>query len=54
MTLGLAVGAEKFMSDASEVMEMLLKTQKGDEEIADDDPQVCRTSYFLTGKKNIQ
>ncbi len=39
--IGLAVGGEKFMPDASEVMEMLLKTQKGEnEEMQDDDPQV--------------
>ncbi len=40
--IGLAVGPEKFLPDASEVMEMLLKTQKGEasEELQDDDPQV--------------
>ena len=41
--IGLAVGKEKFLPDAGEVMELLLKTQKGDggeEELADDDPQV--------------
>lgn len=42
--IGLAVGSDKFMGDASEVMEMLLKTQKGGEqEMADDDPQVTKT-----------
>ncbi len=42
--IGLAVGAEKFLPDASEVMEMLLKTQKGEnEEMSDDDPQVRET-----------
>ncbi len=41
--IGLAVGAEKFLPDASEVMEMLLKTQKGEnEEMQDDDPQVTK------------
>lgn len=40
--IGLAVGPEKFTADASEVMEMLLKTQTGDAEMSDDDPQVCR------------
>lgn len=40
--IGLAVGKDKFMADAGEVMELLLKTQKGEteEELADDDPQV--------------
>ena len=38
--IGLAVGPEKFTADASEVMEMLLKTQTGDAEMSDDDPQV--------------
>ena len=38
--IGLAVGTEKFSADASEVMEMLLKTQTGDTELSDDDPQV--------------
>ncbi len=45
--IGLAVGAEKFLPDASEVMEMLLKTQKGEnEEMSDDDPQVCLTKQL--------
>ena len=38
--IGLAVGPEKFKADASEVMEMLLKTQTGEQEMSDDDPQV--------------
>ena len=38
--IGLAVGTEKFAADANEVMEMLLKTQTGDTELSDDDPQV--------------
>lgn len=42
--IGLAVGPEKFTADASEVMEMLLKTQTGDAEMSDDDPQVHRLS----------
>ena len=42
--IGLAVGGEKFMNDAGEVMELLLKSQKGsaEEELADDDPQVSK------------
>merc|ERR1711962_1573168 len=38
--IGLAVGSEKFTADAAEVMEMLLKTQTGDNELTDDDPQM--------------
>ena len=40
--IGLAVGGEKFMNDAGEVMDLLLKSQKGsgEEELSDDDPQV--------------
>lgn len=46
--IGLAVGGEKFMSDAGEVMEMLLKTQKGGtEEMSDDDPQVSLITYGI-------
>lgn len=42
--IGLAVGREKFITDAGEVMDMLLKTHsEGD--LADDDPQ---TSYLIT------
>ncbi|XP_063224188.1 importin-5 [Bacillus rossius redtenbacheri] len=43
--IGLAVGAEKFMSDASDVMDMLLKTQMEGGEPQDDDPQ---TSYLIS------
>ena len=42
--IGLAVGSEKFTADAAEVMEMLLKTQTGDNELTDDDPQM---SYMI-------
>ena len=42
--IGLAVGSEKFTPDAAEVMEMLLKTQTGDNELTDDDPQM---SYMI-------
>jgi hypothetical protein len=50
--IGLAVGSEKFMPDASEVMEMLLKTQKGEgsEELQDDDPQM---SYMISAWARI-
>ncbi len=41
--IGLAVGKEKFMQDANEVMEMLLKAQLSQEEFEDDDPQVCKS-----------
>lgn len=42
--IGLAVGREKFITDAGEVMDMLLKTHsEGD--LSDDDPQ---TSYLIT------
>ena len=44
--IGLAVGPEKFTADASEVMEMLLKTQTGDAEMSDDDPQVIHMFIF--------
>ena len=48
--IGLAVGPEKFSADASEVMEMLLKTQTGDNEMADDDPQM---SYMISAWARI-
>lgn len=43
--IGLAVGPEKFMSDASEIMDMLLKTHGEGCELPDDDPQ---TSYLIS------
>ncbi|XP_071439915.1 importin-5 [Hetaerina americana] len=47
--IGLAVGSEKFMRDASDVMNMLFKAQtQGD--LADDDPQ---TSYLITAWARI-
>lgn len=47
--IGLAVGAEKFMTDASDVMDMLLKTHtEGD--LPDDDPQ---TSYLISAWARI-
>lgn len=42
--IGLAVGREKFITDAGEVMDMLLKTHT-ENDLADDDPQ---TSYLIT------
>merc|ERR1719278_2069592 len=48
--IGLAVGPEKFSADASEVMEMLLKTQTGDTELSDDDPQM---SYMISAWARI-
>nr|CAG4645347.1 EOG090X00U8 [Lynceus sp. MCZ IZ 141354] len=48
--IGLAVGAEKFTRDASEVMDMLLKTQTEGGELADDDPQV---SYMISAWARI-
>jgi len=43
--IGLAVGAEKFLPDASEVMQLLLKTQTEMEELEADDPQI---SYLIS------
>jgi len=43
--IGLAVGAEKFLPDASEVMQLLLKTQSEMEEMEADDPQI---SYMIS------
>ncbi|KAK4879979.1 hypothetical protein RN001_008125 [Aquatica leii] len=49
--IGLAVGAEKFLNDASEVMDMLLKTHgEGGGELPDDDPQ---TSYLISAWSRI-
>nr|CAD7437675.1 unnamed protein product [Timema bartmani] len=48
--IGLAVGAEKFMRDASEVMDMLLKTQTEGGDLPDDDPQ---TSYLISAWARI-
>ena len=38
--IGLAVGKEKFMQDCNQVMQLLLKTQTDQDDMADDDPQV--------------
>ena len=43
--IGLAVGAEKFLPDASDVMQLLLKTQTEMEELEADDPQI---SYLIS------
>lgn len=48
--IGLAVGPEKFMSDASEVMDLLLKTHGEGAELPDDDPQ---TSYLISAWSRI-
>lgn len=48
--IGLAVGQEKFMGDASDVMNMLLKTQTGDIEISEDNPQL---SYMISAWARI-
>uniref|UniRef100_A0A8D2LUX1 Importin 5 n=1 Tax=Varanus komodoensis TaxID=61221 RepID=A0A8D2LUX1_VARKO len=43
--IGLAVGKEKFMQDASDVMQLLLKTQTDFNDLEDDDPQI---SYMIS------
>lgn len=49
--IGLAVGPDKFMADASDVMDMLLATYGGDgAELPDDDPQ---TSYLISAWSRI-
>ncbi|XP_070496261.1 importin-5 [Chironomus tepperi] len=47
--IGLAVGAEKFMADASEIMDMLLKTHT-EGNLPDDDPQ---TTYLISAWARI-
>lgn len=39
--IGLAVGKEKFCSDATDVMDLLLRQQTGQVEVAEDDPQLA-------------
>ncbi|KAL6036883.1 hypothetical protein STEG23_035540 [Scotinomys teguina] len=46
--IGLAVGKEKFMQDASDVMQ-LLKTQTDFNDMEDDDPQVCYAKELKEG-----
>ncbi|CAH0556676.1 unnamed protein product [Brassicogethes aeneus] len=48
--IGMAVGPEKFMADATEVMDMLLKTHGDGAELPDDDPQ---TSYLISAWSRI-
>ncbi|XP_017777748.1 PREDICTED: importin-5 [Nicrophorus vespilloides] len=48
--IGLAVGTEKFLPDASEVMDLLLKTHGEGSELPDDDPQ---TSYLISAWSRI-
>ncbi|GIX94542.1 importin-5 [Caerostris extrusa] len=48
--IGLAVGRDKFISDASEVMELLLKTQSANAPISEDDPQL---SYMIAAWARI-
>lgn len=43
--IGLAVGKEKFLPDANEVMQLLLKTQTEMEDLEADDPQI---SYMIS------
>ena len=43
--IGLAVGADKFLPDAEQVMELLMKVLQGEGELKDDDPQ---TSYLIS------
>ncbi|XP_014288134.1 importin-5 [Halyomorpha halys] len=47
--IGLAVGKEKFAPDATEIMDLLLKTH-GEGELPDDDPQ---TSYLISAWARI-
>uniref|UniRef100_A0A3Q3ETQ1 Karyopherin (importin) beta 3 n=1 Tax=Labrus bergylta TaxID=56723 RepID=A0A3Q3ETQ1_9LABR len=43
--IGLAVGKEKFMPDASAVMQLLLKTQTDFNDLEDDDPQILGKEF---------
>lgn len=47
---GLAVGEDKFMADASEVMDLLLKNHTESEALPADDPQ---TSYLISAWSRI-
>lgn len=44
------MGEEKFLSDASEIMDMLLKTHTEGEQLPADDPQ---TSYLISAWSRI-
>nr|CAH7769767.1 unnamed protein product [Callosobruchus chinensis] len=48
--IGVAVGPEKFSADATEVMDMLLKTHGDGADLPDDDPQ---TSYLISAWSRI-
>ncbi|CAG9771200.1 unnamed protein product [Ceutorhynchus assimilis] len=48
--IGVAVGPEKFSADATQVMDMLLKTHGSGVELPDDDPQ---TSYLISAWSRI-
>lgn len=48
--IGIAVGSEKFSADATQVMDMLLKTYGNGTELPDDDPQ---TSYLISAWTRI-
>lgn len=48
--IGMAVGKEKFCSDAPEIMQLLLATQTGEIKLADDDPQL---SYMMAAWARI-
>ncbi|KAF7281384.1 karyopherin beta 3 [Rhynchophorus ferrugineus] len=48
--IGIAVGPEKFSADATQVMDMLLKTHGNGIELPDDDPQ---TSYLISAWSRI-
>lgn len=48
--IGMAVGSDKFSADATEVMDMLLKTHGDGAELPDDDPQ---TSYLISAWSRI-
>lgn len=50
MLAGLAVGEEKFIADASEVMDLLLKTHTEGDQLPADDPQ---TSYLISAWSRI-
>ncbi|XP_050306794.1 importin-5 [Anthonomus grandis grandis] len=48
--IGIAVGSEKFSADATQIMDMLLKTYGTGIELPDDDPQ---TSYLISAWSRI-
>lgn len=48
--IGLAVGSERFCSDANEIMNLLLQSQTGELKLDDDDPQL---SYMISSWARI-